>query len=111
MGGLLVVLALPITILLTIDASRILKTQPVADGASRRLGIILGIPQGIMGTVLIAFGLVYPFFGVRKLAADLQTGRAGSVHLIMLVTSIAFLFVGYHYLREGLALNRKRKGE
>jgi hypothetical protein len=112
MGGILVVVVLPVTVLLMIDAARIIKTENPAHRSIRLLGAILGIPQAIMGTVLVAFGLIYPFFGIRDFVADIGAGRSGIIPFVATVTAIALLVVGYYYLREGLGLglrNRKSK--
>jgi hypothetical protein len=107
MGGLLVVVVAPITILLSIDASRTIRQQSSGHRSLRLFGILLGIPQAVMGIVLIAFGLVYPFFGIRGIVEDVGSGRSGSLHLVTTVTALVLLFVGFHYLREGLGFKRK----
>jgi hypothetical protein len=104
MGGLLVVVVLPVTVLLSIDASRIIKRETSESRSLRGFGVLLGIPQAIMGIVLVAFGLVYPFFGIRALLADSATGLPGFIDLVLTLTAFALLFVGYHYVREGLGL-------
>ena len=105
-GGIIVLLVLPATLLWGIDASRVIKREMPKNKSIRILGTLLGIPQAIMGTILIAFGLVGPFIGVRDFIAERAAGQSGIMPFIMTVTAIAFLIVGYYYVREGLGLGK-----
>jgi hypothetical protein len=72
----------------------------------RILGALLGIPQAIMGTILIAFGIVGPFIGLRDFVTERAAGQSGIMPFLMTVTAVAFLIVGYYYVREGLGLGK-----
>lgn len=105
-GGIIVLLVLPATLLWGIDASRVIKREMPKNKSVRILGTLLGIPQAIMGTILIAFGLVGPFIGVRDFIAERAADQSGIMPSIMTLTAIAFLIVGYYYVREGLGLGK-----
>lgn len=106
MAGFTILLAFPITVLLSVDASRIIKREMPRKKSVRILGVVLGIPQAVLGTILVAFGIVYPFIGIRDILADLSSGRSGIIPFLTTVTAILMLGVGYYYLREGLGLGK-----
>lgn len=111
MGCLLVVVVLPATILMSVDASRAIKQGLPQHKSIRILGAVLGFPQAVLGTLLISFGLVYPFIGIRDLMRDLDAGRSGIGPFVTTVTAFLMLGVGYYYLREGLGLRKKKNGQ
>jgi hypothetical protein len=53
MGGVLIVIVVPMTILFSVDASRAIRKQASGNKSLRLFGLILGIPQAVMGTVLM----------------------------------------------------------
>lgn len=103
----IVILAFPITLLIGIDASRVIKREVPSHKSLRLLGSVLTLPQAIMGTVLVSFGAVYPVFGVNQLIHDVRDGRSSLITLVrILVAGLAFL-AGIHYVREGLGLKKR----
>jgi hypothetical protein len=98
----IIVLVFPITLLLGIDASKAIKREAPADKGLRTIGWLLGFPQAIMGTILIAFGLVYPFFGIHELMDDLSMKRVPILPIVRIATAFLMFVLGQHYLREGL---------
>ena len=103
----IVVLVFPITLLLGIDASKAIKLEAPADKGMRTIGWLLGFPQAIMGTILIAFGVVYPFFGIHELMDDLSMKRVPILPIVRIGTAFLFFVLGQRYLREGLGSGDK----
>ena len=108
MAAVTIILAIPITVLLSIDASRIIKREMPLNKSVRILGAILGIPQAVFGTILVAFGIVYPFIGMRDIVADLSLGQPAIVPFIWTGTALLMLGLGLYYLREGLSFGKKK---
>jgi hypothetical protein len=91
--------------LLGIDASRIIKAEKPTNKKIKLLGIFLAVPQAVMGVILVAFGVVFPFIGIDEIISNRAVGRSGVFPFLMTVTAIAFLVVGAYYLREGLGFS------
>lgn len=106
MLGLIVLVVFPSAVLLSIDASRVIRQEMPSHKPVKIIGIVLGIPQAIIGSVLIAFGLVYPFFGLRDFVDDVSSGVSPVIPLIRIITALAMLGIGYFYLREVLGLKK-----
>jgi hypothetical protein len=103
----IIVLIFPITLLLGIDASKVIKREAPLGKSMRRLGWLLGFPQAVMGTILIAFGLVYPLFGIRELIDELSIGRMPILPIVRIGSAFLAFVLGQHYLREGLRSGSK----
>jgi hypothetical protein len=97
-----IVLIFPVTLLLGIDASKVIKREAPSGNTMRRVGWLLGFPQAIMGTILIAFGVVYPLFGIHELMAELSTKRVPILPIVRVGSAFLAFVLGQHYLREGL---------
>lgn len=105
---LVVVVAFPVTLLLGVDASRVIKREMPNHKKLRVLGRVLALPQAVLGTVLVAFSLIYPIFGIRQILNSAQ--RGGSILPAFGIAIAAFGFgLGVHYIREGLDI--KHRGE
>ena len=104
-----IVLALPITLLIGIDASRVIRQQTPAHKPLRVLGNLLAFPQAIFGTILIGFAIIYPLFGVRELIDDLANGVTPLEPLVRLFIAALGFVVGVHYIREGLGIRKKAR--
>lgn len=102
------ILALPIVILLSIDASRAIKREMSINKATRAMGALLGIPQAILGILLMAIGIAYPFIGIRNIVIDISLGRPTIFPLISTISALMMLIIGYYYLREGLSFGKKK---
>jgi hypothetical protein len=102
------ILALPIVILLSIDASRAIKREISIDKSTRVLGIFLGLPQAVLGILLMAIGIAYPFIGIRNILVNLYLGQPTIFPIISTISAIMMLIIGYYYLREGLSSGKKR---
>lgn len=100
------ILALPIVILLSIDASRAIKREMSTNKATKALGVLLGIPQAVLGVLLMAIGIGYPFIGIRAIIADLSTGQPTIFPLISTITALMMFVLGYYYLREGFSFGK-----
>jgi hypothetical protein len=103
------ILTLPITILLGIDASRVINRELPSNKSLRILGKVLAFPQAVFGTILIGFGVGYPVFGVPAILDDLSRGVTPLTLLASLIVSALGFGLGFHYLREGLGLGKRRR--
>ena len=108
-GGFAVLVALPATILSCVDASRVIRRADPASKNIRILGFALGLPQAVLGAMLLAYGLIYPYFGISDIVSDVAMGRSAIVPFVRTATAFFFLGVGYYYVREGLRLDKTRK--
>jgi hypothetical protein len=99
-----VILAFPITLLIAIDAARVIRREEPNHRSLRVLGRFLAFPQAILGTILMGFGAAYPVFGVSELIHDLETGGAPFFPIVRLVVAALMFVVGLRYFREGLGL-------
>ncbi|HYA39130.1 MAG TPA: hypothetical protein VEI74_12760 [Candidatus Methylomirabilis sp.] len=109
-GGVLILLALPAVVLLSVDASRVIRREVPSNRSVKILGLVLAIPQAVMGVILIAFGIIYPLIGISEILADLAQGRSAVIPFVTTVTALVMLGLGYFYLREGLGLGKKNDG-
>jgi hypothetical protein len=100
----IVILAFPITLLIAIDAARVIRREEPGHRSLRVLGNFLAFPQAILGTILIGFGAAYPVFGVRDLIHDLNAGSAPIFPIVRLIVAALMFVVGLRYFREGLGL-------
>lgn len=95
------------TILLSIDASRVIKRELRSGERLKILGAALGLPQVVLGIAMLGIGLVYPFFGVYEIYNDLLSGESVVFPLFGTILAFLMLGLGYYYLREGLGLMGK----
>src|SRR5271154_1805102 len=84
-GGIGVLVALPATILSCVDASRVIRQVDPTSKQVRFLGFALGLPQAVLGVMLLAYGVIYPFFGINDMVSDLALGRSGIVPFVRTV--------------------------
>lgn len=105
------ILPLPIVILLSIDASRVIKREISINKATRVLGALLGIPQAVLGILLMAIGIAYPFIGIRNIVVDISSGRLAIFPFVSTIIALMMLIIGYYYLREGLSFSKKKAME
>jgi len=105
------ILALPIVILLSIDTSRAIKREISINKSMKILGAFLGIPQAVLGILLMAIGIAYPFIGIRNIVVDLSLGQPAIFPLISTIIAIMMFIIGCYYLREGLSFGRKKDVE
>jgi hypothetical protein len=103
----IIVLIIPITLLIGIDASRVIKRELPSHKALRVMGRVLAFPQAVMGAVLIGFSVGYPVFGVRELIQDLAKGNFPVLPIAGLVVSVLGFAAGVRYIREGLGLGNR----
>jgi hypothetical protein len=104
LGGLIVIVIFPSTLLLGIDASRVIKRENPSHRPLRILGKTLGVPQGVFGVILMGFGVVFPIITVRDLIDGKSYGGSAVASFLYLCMAVTFLFVGYHYVKESLWL-------
>jgi hypothetical protein len=97
----IVVLGLPITLLIGIDTSRVIKREAPAHKSLAVLGRVLAFPQAVFGTILVGFSIAYPVFEVPEIIRDLSDGRVPAIRLFTLIAAMFSLGVGVHYIREG----------
>jgi len=66
-GGIIILLAFPVTILFGIDASRVNKTRNARqNNPSESWALFSEFRRRCLARSLVAFGAVYPFFGLRE---------------------------------------------
>ncbi len=104
-----VVVVFPVSLLLGIDASRVIKREMPGQRSLRLLGKALALPQAIMGTVLVGFAVVYPLFGIRELVSDISNGVMPALPVVRICIAAFSFIVGLHYVREGLGLTKRNK--
>lgn len=97
--GLVVIVVFPSTLLFAIDASRAIRREITTNNSVRVLGKILGIPQVIFGTTLMAFGVGYPVYNFVN-----GLGRTPLMTLLYAVVALVMFRVGFYYIKEGLWL-------
>jgi hypothetical protein len=102
--GLILLIVFPSTVLLGIDASRTIRRDMPAHKSVRIVGVVLGVPQGIIGTILVSIGIVLPFVGMYDLAIHHLYGTRSGLPALYLFTSVVSFVVGYHYLKDSLFL-------
>ena len=68
----------------------------------RILGRTLGIPEGVLGVILMAFGVVFPIVGIRDFIENGSIGENPVFRLINIGTAILMFSIGYPYLKESL---------
>jgi hypothetical protein len=102
--GLIVLVVFPSTVLLGIDASRTIRREMPAHESVRILGVVLGIPQGILGAILVSIAVFLPFVGMYDLAIHHLYGTKSGLPALYLFASVVSFIVGYHYLKDILWL-------
>jgi hypothetical protein len=70
----------------------------------RILGVVLGIPQGILGTILVSIGIVLPFVGMYDLAVHHLYGTSSALPVLYVFASAVVFIGGYNYLKDSLWL-------
>jgi len=106
-GFVIVVLAFPITLLIGIDASRVIKKDSPSHKQIQLLGRILAFPQAVLGVVLLGFSVVYPVFGIHELLYGPRNGRLHWLPIGGIGFAAISFSLGFYYVREGLGMNRK----
>lgn len=104
----LFVLVIPVNVLLSIDASRTISKESHLGKSTIILGRILGVPQAILGLILIAAGIVYSLVGLRNIFHDLTGGAPATLDLIWTLIALSYLVLGYFYFRQSLVLIKHR---
>jgi hypothetical protein len=102
----IIILAFPVTLLIGIDASRVIQRERSTRKSLTILARLLGFPEAIMGTVLIGFSVAYPLFGVRELLEDLANGMPPWLPAGRLALAALGFVAGLRYMRRGLALEK-----
>jgi|SRR5882724_7890280 len=103
------VVAFPVSLLLGIDASRVIKREMPGHRSISLLGKALALPQAIMGTVLVGFAVAYPVFGIRELVSDISNDVMPALPVVRICIAALSFTVGVHYVREGLGLKKRNK--
>jgi hypothetical protein len=103
-GGLIIVVIFPSTLLFGIDASRAIKRETPSHRSVQILGKALGVPQGVFGMILVAFGVVFPIMGIRDFIETGSLGENPVFRLVYIGTAILMFSIGYHYVKESLWL-------
>lgn len=101
-----VVLALPITVLIGIDASRVIKRETPSHKRISLLGRILAFPQAVMGAILLGFSVAYPVFGIHELLHGPWNGRLPWLPIGGLFFAALGFSLGLYYIREGLEIKK-----
>ncbi len=104
LGGVIIVVVFPSTLLLGIDASRAIKRDNPSHRSVRILGKALGVPQAAFGVILMAFGVVFPIMGTREFIETGSLGENPVFRLIYIGTTILMFSIGYYYVKESLWL-------
>lgn len=99
-------LALLSTILLSIDASRVIRRERRSGEPLKFLGAALGIPQVALGTAMLGIGFVCPFIGAYEIYKNFLIGKFVVLPFVGIIIAFLMLGLGYYYLREGLYLMR-----
>ena len=101
---------LPTTILLSIDASRVINKDlsGLQAGYAETLGRILGMPQIFLGLLLMVIGIGYPILALTKVVGA-NDGLPFLTPLVVAAVALLMVSLGYFYLREGLRLVRGSK--
>jgi hypothetical protein len=105
----IVILAFPITLLLGIDASRVIKREVPNHKSLRLMGRFLAFPQAVMGIILVGFAVAYPLFGLREAMDLISIGRFPAFPLAFTLIAALSFGVGLHYIREGLGFKKGDK--
>jgi hypothetical protein len=101
-----VIVVLPVTLMLSIDASRMIRNVMPQDRKAIILATVLAIPQVVLGVALLLVGLVFPFILVSDVITDIRGGQPIFLHAISILTAFFMLIVGYFYILEGLGLRK-----
>lgn len=101
-----VIVILPVTLMLSVDASRVIRNVMPQDRKAMILAAILAIPQVVLGVVLLLVGLVFPFVLVNDVITDIRGGQPIFLHAISILTAFFMLIIGYFYVLEGLGLRK-----
>lgn len=106
-GAVIVVLLGPSVLLWGIDMSRAINREGTTSSAVRTVGRVLGIPQIMIGVILIAWGVANPaVFGIRDILANASRGAHVLAPALYTVISALMFLAGIKYLRDGLSLVR-----
>lgn len=104
---LIVLLAFPITVLIGIDTSRVIKKETPSHKRIALLGRILALPQAVMGAILLGFSVVYPVFGIHQLLYGPKNGRLLWLPIGGIVFAAISFSLGLYYIREGLETRKE----
>lgn len=104
---LIVVFVFPITVLIGIDASRVIKKETPSHKRIGLLGRVLAFPQAVMGTILLGFSVVYPVFGIHELLYGPNDGRLPWLPIGGIGFAAISFSLGLYYIREGLEMKKK----
>ena len=100
-------LALPMSILLTIEAGRTLRDAPELPRSLRVLGFILSIPQALLGFVSAAIGVAIILWVAYNLLVERQPQFTGSGWSLGIGPVLAV--VGYWWMRSAFRRTRSRQ--
>lgn len=103
-GGLIILVIFPSTLLFGIDASRAIKRETPSHRSVQILGKALGVPQGVFGVILVAFGVVFPIMSIRDFIETGSFGENPAFRIVCIGTAILMFSIGYHYVKESLWL-------
>jgi hypothetical protein len=102
-----VIILLPVTLLWSVDASRIIRREMPHNKSARVIAAILGIPQAVFGISLTLIGVVFPFIEIHDVFIDIMLGRSFLLSAISIIPTLFMLGLGYFYVREGLGMAPK----
>lgn len=100
------ILALPITLLIAIDASRVIEREMAPRRSVNVLGRILAFPQAVIGVVLIGASIVCPVIELPKIIADMTKGHPDVFTIVNVAIAGLMFVIGVRYVKEGLGLGR-----
>jgi hypothetical protein len=103
----IIILALPISLLLGVDAGKVVEQENPSQKFMRILGRLLQAPKIIIGVILIINSLVYPFFGVHELFYDISNNFTPIKHISFLIIALLGFGAGLTFIRDGLGLKEK----
>jgi hypothetical protein len=104
-GAVIVIIVGPSVLLLGIDVSRAIKQESLAAQSVKVLGRVLGVPQALIGVMLVAWGAAYPaVFGIHDIIVNVSSGTNPTFPVIYTITAGLMFLAGLNYLREGLGL-------
>lgn len=104
---LVVVPVFPVTVLIGIDASRVIRRETPFHKQVSLLGRMLAFPQTVMGTILLGFSVVYPVFGIHELLYGPKDGRLPWLPVGGIGFAAISFSLGLYYIREGLGMRKK----
>lgn len=102
------VIAFPVTLLTAIDASRVIKSVSPEHKKLVLIGKVLALPQAVLGTVLIGFGLAYPVISVREIFLEHGGNGVSLTWVVRMIFAALSFSLGIRYVREGLGLAHDR---